>query len=114
MSAMRALRCFAICLQKAKAETFCCASTTRMWRVRRKNSPMPFAQDLAWLGLHYDETAKQSEHLRRYDQAAFEDLQAQSGLVYACYETPDELERKSASDNWRVACRRSTTAPRCS
>lgn len=49
-------------------------------------------QDLAWLGLDYDETFKQSENFDKY-QAAFEDLKA-CGLVYACYETPDELERK--------------------
>ncbi len=48
--------------------------------------------DLAWLGLDYDETFKQSERFDKYE-AAFEDLK-QRGLVYACYETPDELDRK--------------------
>ncbi len=48
--------------------------------------------DLAWLGLDYDETFKQSERFDKYE-AAFEELKAR-GLVYACYETPDELERK--------------------
>ena len=48
--------------------------------------------DLAWLGLDYDETFKQSDRFDKYE-AAFEDLKAR-GLVYACYETPDELERK--------------------
>ena len=48
--------------------------------------------DLAWLGLDYGETFKQSERFDKYE-AAFEDLKAR-GLVYACYETPDELERK--------------------
>jgi glutamyl-tRNA synthetase len=48
--------------------------------------------DLAWLGLAYDETFKQSERFDKYE-AAFQDLKAR-GLVYACYETPDELERK--------------------
>jgi glutamyl-tRNA synthetase len=48
--------------------------------------------DLAWLGLDYDETFKQSERFDQYE-AAFQDLKAR-GLVYACYETPDELERK--------------------
>ena len=48
--------------------------------------------ELDWLGLVWDETARQSE---RFDQyvAVFETLVAQ-GHVYACYETPDELERK--------------------
>ena len=48
--------------------------------------------DLAWLGLDYDETFKQSDRFDKYE-AAFNDLKAR-GLVYACYETPDELERK--------------------
>jgi glutamyl-tRNA synthetase len=48
--------------------------------------------DLAWLGLTHDETFKQSERFERY-QAAFTEL-ADKGLVYACYETPDELDRK--------------------
>ena len=48
--------------------------------------------DLDWLGLVWDETARQSERFDRY-VAVFETLVAQ-GHVYACYETPDELERK--------------------
>ena len=48
--------------------------------------------DLDWLGLTWDETARQSDRFERYD-AAFDTLVAQ-GHVYACYETPDELERK--------------------
>ena len=48
--------------------------------------------DLDWLGLKWDETARQSDHFERYD-AVFETLVAQ-GHVYACYETPEELERK--------------------
>ena len=48
--------------------------------------------DLDWLGLAWDETARQSDRFDRYD-AVFETLVAQ-GHVYACYETPDELERK--------------------
>ena len=42
--------------------------------------------DLAWLGLDYDETFKQSDRFGKYE-AAFDDLKAR-GLVYACYETP--------------------------
>ena len=48
--------------------------------------------DLDWLELQWDETARQSDRFERYD-AVFETLVAQ-GHVYACYETPDELERK--------------------
>lgn len=49
-------------------------------------------QDLAWLGLHWDSEAKQSGRLARYTAAA-EKLKA-AGRLYACYETPGELERK--------------------
>ncbi|MBI1239171.1 MAG: glutamate--tRNA ligase [Alphaproteobacteria bacterium] len=48
--------------------------------------------DLRWLGFDWDETAKQSDRFARYDAAA-EKLKA-AGRLYACYETPEELERK--------------------
>lgn len=48
--------------------------------------------DMNWLGLTWDETAKQSERQGAYD-AAVEQLKA-SGHLYACYETGEELERK--------------------
>jgi len=48
--------------------------------------------DLTWLGMTWDETFKQSEKFERYAQAA-EELKAK-GLLYACYETADELERR--------------------
>jgi len=48
--------------------------------------------DLNWLGLTHDIMAKQSDHFANYEKA-FDTLQA-AGLVYPCYETQDELERK--------------------
>ncbi|MGC6472265.1 MAG: glutamate--tRNA ligase [Parvibaculales bacterium] len=61
-----------------------------------ERSTEAFAQgiidDLAWLGLEHDVTAKQSERFGEYD-AVFEKLKS-DGLIYACYETPDELELK--------------------
>lgn len=50
--------------------------------------------DLAWLGLNHDRLERQSERFDRYD-AVSADLKAK-GLLYPCYETPDELERKRA------------------
>lgn len=47
-------------------------------------------QDLSWLGLHWDSEVHQSERFERYGLAA-ERLRAQQRL-YACYETPEELE----------------------
>lgn len=46
--------------------------------------------DLAWLGLDIDGEERQSARFDRYD-AAFETLKA-AGRVYACYETPEELD----------------------
>jgi len=46
--------------------------------------------DLRWLGLEWDEFARQSDRLDRYAAAA-ETLKA-SGRLYACYETPEELK----------------------
>ncbi len=49
-------------------------------------------RDLTWLGMTWEETFKQSEKFERYRQAA-EELKAK-GLLYPCYETADELERR--------------------
>ncbi|MFM8499733.1 MAG: glutamate--tRNA ligase [Chakrabartia sp.] len=46
--------------------------------------------DLRWLGLHWDGMARQSARFGLYE-ARFEELKAK-GRVYACYETPEELE----------------------
>ena len=48
--------------------------------------------DLFWLGLDWDDTFNQSDRFGEYD-AAIEALK-ELGLLYACYETPDELDRK--------------------
>ncbi len=48
--------------------------------------------DLAWLGMTQDAFMRQSERMARYAQAA-DDLKSR-GLLYACYETPEELELK--------------------
>jgi glutamyl-tRNA synthetase len=46
--------------------------------------------DLVWLGIPPDAVVRQSERIGLYD-AASERLKA-AGRLYACYETPDELE----------------------
>jgi glutamyl-tRNA synthetase len=46
--------------------------------------------DLAWLGLHPDAEVRQSDRCDVYERE-FERLKA-AGRVYACYETPEELE----------------------
>ncbi len=49
-------------------------------------------QDLAWLGIAWDRVERQSERLSAYD-TAFETLKA-AGRIYACYETPQDLDRQ--------------------
>lgn len=49
-------------------------------------------EDLSWLGLDWDSVEKQSDRLPAYD-AAFDVLKA-AGRVYACYETPTDLDRQ--------------------
>src|SRR5215469_11072957 len=49
-------------------------------------------EDLAWLGVHHDSFARQSDRIAHYRQAAAT-LKA-SGRLYACYETAAELDRK--------------------
>ncbi len=48
--------------------------------------------DLEWLGLHWDETVNQSDRFDRYDAAKQRLIDA--GLLYPCYETAEELDRK--------------------
>jgi len=49
-------------------------------------------RDLKWLGLDWDETFSQSTRLSYYEEAKQKLLD--SGRLYACYETPEELEVK--------------------
>lgn len=48
--------------------------------------------DLKWLGLDWDSSFNQSDRAEQYDQAAAK-LKA-AGLLYACYETTEELDRQ--------------------
>ena len=48
--------------------------------------------DLTWLGMTWDDTFNQSDRFSTYDAAA--DKLRGMGLLYACYETADELDRK--------------------
>lgn len=62
----------------------------------QERSTDEFAQgiidDLKWLGIDPDRTEKQSSRFAEYDKAA-EKLRAE-GLLYPCYESPDEIDRK--------------------
>ena len=48
--------------------------------------------DLAWLGMAWDSTFNQSDRFAHYDAAA--DRLREMGLLYACYETAEDLERQ--------------------
>jgi glutamyl-tRNA synthetase len=60
----------------------------------RERSTAEFAigieEDLRWLGLDWDEFARQSDRLERYSAAAA--ALKEMGRLYACYETPEELK----------------------
>ncbi|HCI48466.1 MAG: glutamate--tRNA ligase [Alphaproteobacteria bacterium RIFCSPLOWO2_01_FULL_45_8] len=49
-------------------------------------------EDLAWLGLDYDDYIKQSDRMARYAEVA--DILKKEGHLYPCYETSEELEFK--------------------
>ncbi len=48
--------------------------------------------DLTWLGLVWEDSFSQSKRFAEYDAAA--DKLREMGLLYPCYETADELDRK--------------------
>ena len=48
--------------------------------------------DMSWLGITYDETFRQSERLDRYHEVM--DKLIADGVLYKCYESPEELEYK--------------------
>ncbi|TCR64758.1 glutamate--tRNA ligase [Bosea sp. BK604] len=50
------------------------------------------AEDLAWLGIIPDETFRQSDRVALYEDAARR--LRESGRLYPCYETADELDRR--------------------
>ena len=62
----------------------------------RERSTEEFAlgivEDLNWLGINPDFQAKQSERFEKYDAAAAK-LKEQR-VLYPCYETPEEIERR--------------------
>lgn len=57
-----------------------------------KESEKLILEDLAWIGIKYDEFYRQSERIEKY-RAFFERLKAE-GYVYPCYETKEELTLK--------------------
>lgn len=57
-----------------------------------KENEAGLKEDLKWLGLKWADTFNQSDRFDKYDAAA--DKLRELGLLYACYETAEELERK--------------------
>jgi glutamyl-tRNA synthetase len=50
---------------------------------------------LQWLGLNWDEKANQKDRMARYEEQI--EFLKESGRLYACYETPEELSLKRKS-----------------
>jgi glutamyl-tRNA synthetase len=59
------------------------------------------ATDLNWLGIRPDRVEWQSKRFGRYDEMA--NLLRQRGLLYPCYETADELDRRRKRQQARGA-----------
>ncbi|MEM0906550.1 MAG: glutamate--tRNA ligase [Pseudomonadota bacterium] len=57
------------------------------------------AADLDWLGITIDRVERQSARLAAYDEVA-QKLRGE-GLLYPCYETPEELDRKRSRQRAR-------------
>ena len=74
------------------AERSFCVSTTPTRSARPPSSRWGSKVDLEWLGVTPDRKMRQSDRFALYDKAAQKLKDA--GRLYACYETPDELERK--------------------
>ncbi|HEX3984807.1 MAG TPA: glutamate--tRNA ligase [Acidisoma sp.] len=51
-------------------------------------------EDLRWLGIHWDDYARQSERMAQYEAAA--DRLKAVGLLYPCFESEEELAAKRA------------------
>ena len=49
-------------------------------------------KDLIWLGLNFNQLYRQSERIRLYDKAFYKLID--KGLIYPCFETPEELDKK--------------------
>lgn len=50
------------------------------------------AEDLSWIGIAPDEVHRQSDRLEHYARAC--DTLRAKGVLYPCFETPDELDRR--------------------
>ncbi len=75
--------------KKVGGKFFLRLDDTDVERVRDEYREM-ILQDMAWLGLKYDETLiKQSERLARYEEAKNQLLK--NGRLYECFETTEEL-----------------------
>jgi glutamyl-tRNA synthetase len=59
------------------------------------------ATDLAWLGITPDRVEWQSKRFHHYDELA--DVLREAGLLYPCYETADELDRRRKRQQARGA-----------
>ncbi|MCB8883224.1 glutamate--tRNA ligase [Acidisoma cellulosilytica] len=51
-------------------------------------------EDLRWLGIHWDDYARQSDRMAQYEAAA--DRLKAAGLLYPCFESEEELAAKRA------------------
>ena len=77
---------------KAKGGTFLLRLDDTDQERSEKKYEEGLLEDLKWLGLDYDLYEKQSDRMGRYSETA--ETLKEEGRLYACYETPEELEFK--------------------
>lgn len=83
---------FNVLFAKAQGGTFLLRSDDTDQARSTKEFEDGIQTDLKWLGLEWDEFARQSERFSVYDDVA--DHLKSVGLLYPCYETAEELDRK--------------------
>jgi glutamyl-tRNA synthetase len=74
--------------KKTNGQFFLRLDDTDVERVKDEYRDM-ILTDMAWLGLEYNKLIKQSDRLDKYELA--KKLLIESGRLYECYETPEEL-----------------------
>jgi glutamyl-tRNA synthetase len=80
------------CYAKARKGTFILRFDDTDKERSRKEYADGIARDLAWLGMAPDRLERQSEREKRYDATAKKLMD--SGMLYPCYETEDDLDKK--------------------
>ena len=101
ISAMRCRRCSISTWRGRPAAGSCCASRTSTRRAAGRNSRRRSIEDLAWLGIAWEQPVRrQSEHFDDY-RAALEKLAGACGLTFPSFESRAEIAHMVADRDVR-------------